>query len=844
MQSSVTLSIVTEDFIAAVERALQSEPLVGNGPLYEATLIGNGGNGFVLRGYVHVHDSGSEERVRWLVVKAPLPYERAPGNFVQRNVSLRAEHRARIDMGAVPGLGPIPALVEIPEPLVRRSLPDATSRAIELRPTVVVLVFDLRDARVVEVPPGSAASCVRGAVTTARDLYNWCEIARVLGNALLSLHDRLWIHRDVKLSNVVAQSENGFWRSVELIDLGSATEFGERADPPREVGATTVGTRSYWRPERLDPTLNPGGVWTPPSPVDEDVYAYASLLARVLLGRLGNRNPDSPLALEIDNLVGNVVYDQVTPVGAQIQSAFNHTGELMRRYHLNSVEPLSAFLREVERIRVAALDEMTSQRPPTVDGLGLVPNLLAKLETYVDRDQEERWVERYRRSDRAGVLADLDRAGQPPSVALAADLLRAAYVNVARGVLDELLTLPAGPATDEDARAVRLHVGQILLREGDDERGRRVLGHYEKKLAAGPHCPALAWWTGMLRARLAFRVHEPVSLDALEVWVPEPRSRVWLDALRAQIAIREGTPVAPAIGRRLLDEARRTPSSTSERLFTLLLLALTLAQRGELVQALQWLNTGIGEASARDFPIEHADMLVGAAQALLLCVDRDDLARHGVDVKALFKTAEHLAIHAADLLHRMGVGIERDHALRVACRCAKARGGADGITAAVRWHEPPPPIPPSRVRGRPSRGCPCRRRTIQAPSRRGPTSPAMGGCSISSGRRVASASSASRATSPRSARRCGSCSTCAPRRRARASSSWSAAGRGARCSSSPRCTRTPGSTAWTRSRGTSRRPRSRPGARLGTGAARSAAPTWSAPALRAIWAARARGTSW
>lgn len=62
-------------FRLAVTEALRREGLPhGGGPLLDITRLGQGGSGFVLRGYVHLQAHQGSERVRWLVVKAPVPF--------------------------------------------------------------------------------------------------------------------------------------------------------------------------------------------------------------------------------------------------------------------------------------------------------------------------------------------------------------------------------------------------------------------------------------------------------------------------------------------------------------------------------------------------------------------------------------------------------------------------------------------------------------------------------------------------------------------------------------------------------------------------------------------------
>jgi 2-polyprenyl-3-methyl-5-hydroxy-6-metoxy-1,4-benzoquinol methylase len=673
-------------------------------PLLDITRIGKGGFGFVLRGYVHLPARGGHERVRWRVVKGPVPYVTDPAGapsvapaepFAVTNEGLVGEHAKREWIGEVPGLGPIPESMNLDGDLVRSRLDRETLDALHVPEQIVILVFDLLDERAGRAPPEDLGRFVRHPVATARDLVNWCEIARALGTALLGLHGRSWIHRDVKLANAVAQMDRGFIRSVELIDLGGAEYFGEGAKDLQHLGRSKVGTDHYHRPARL--LASQGGrsaaAWRPKSPVDEDVYAYGSLLARWLLGRLpadvsGLRHPDRPYADEIEERVkarANAAPRPGDPLGDEIGHAFSLVRDLLVQEHEGSVEPISRFLRHVERRRNAALEALAGHRVRAAKGLLLLPELLRSIDAYVADDEEAGWCERYPSTDAAAARREI---GLPDGASLdleaCVELLRHGYVGIARTALDGVLR---GPSTDpsRDERGLRIYVGLLLLREGDAAKGHAVLDRYDDRIDRAVHRLGLAWWIDMLRARLRFSAGLRPSTAHLDVDGLDERQRAWIHAFAVLSALDRKEPIDAARYEGLLGTVRRA-SSTPELLFAIMLLARVHVEQAEPVQALRWVHAGLAEAAARRFPIEYTSLLA-LASTVLKRVDRARLEADRVDADALSEATERLAVHAADLFGRLGASALRDHAIRVAAKCAEARSTFEGVTAAAGWYE-------------------------------------------------------------------------------------------------------------------------------------------------------------
>lgn len=89
-----------------------------------------------------------------------------------------------------------------------------------------------------------------------------------LAHALSWLHDRGWIHRDVKPANVLVSREG----RVVLSDMGLAWPIGVPDPPGDDAGA---GTPAYMSPERL--------AGEPASPAD-DLWSLGVVLYRLLAG--------------------------------------------------------------------------------------------------------------------------------------------------------------------------------------------------------------------------------------------------------------------------------------------------------------------------------------------------------------------------------------------------------------------------------------------------------------------------------------------------------------------------------------------------------------------------------
>jgi 2-polyprenyl-3-methyl-5-hydroxy-6-metoxy-1,4-benzoquinol methylase len=678
---------VADKFVRAIVRALRDRWLPGtDSPLLDITELGRGGYGFALRGYIHLRGSEVRERAKWLVVKGPMPRwvgpDGAQKHYLVENQSLEGELWTRSKIGAIPGLGSVPRRVSLPCRLVLEYLPSAIAEQLHLPEEIVLLVVALPVERIVHAPPEPLGNFVVDPVSTAVDLSNWCEIARGVGAALLGMHGQRWVHRDIKLNNVVAQMESGFLRSIEVIDFGTAASFS--AATPKRGAESIVGTTTYFRPGRLTAES-----WQPASAMDEDVYAYASLLARVLLGRPpSGAHPDARTAAEVEELVVRAVErgpQADEPLAEEICEAFALLRELLLRPHADGIASITSFLHRVDRLRIAALQALGRGRYRGSHGLRLLPELLGSLEVCAAADDETRWCARYGCTNEAEARAAINLpAGVPIELPHAIAILRLGYVALARRALDRVC---AGLSGDDaaDAHALRLYVGVPLMRGGEIGEAREVLARY-----AGATSPSLVWWIDMLRARLDLLEGRHVDVARFHGEPLGPREQSWVHALEALVALRSPAAIDPEQSERLRFFIRGSVS-TPELLFAIMLFAKNHARTGDLVKALRWLHAGIGEAAAREFPVEYATFLVLAARMVVPPGGEDELRRsfaeQRVDVDALYETAEKLAIHAADIFDKLGAGAQRDRAVRVAASCAAARSTFTGIASAAGWYE-------------------------------------------------------------------------------------------------------------------------------------------------------------
>lgn len=213
------------------------------------------------------------------------------------SVVYRATHLAWRRTMAVKVLRDVPALDEAR----RRDLLDAFHREAGLlaelseRTTAIV---QARDVGTFRLPTGGEAPYIalewlegrtledlladeRESGVEPRSLDEALELVGPIGEALALAHERGIVHRDVKPSNVFVLSrgpndprERG---AVKLLDFGIAKVM-EGPDSGARVTTIHTFTPRYGAPEQFDKRLGRTSTAT-------DVFAFASLLVEVLLGR-------------------------------------------------------------------------------------------------------------------------------------------------------------------------------------------------------------------------------------------------------------------------------------------------------------------------------------------------------------------------------------------------------------------------------------------------------------------------------------------------------------------------------------------------------------------------------
>jgi DNA-binding NtrC family response regulator/tetratricopeptide (TPR) repeat protein len=156
---------------------------------------------------------------------------------------------------------------------------DATAERSELEALSTVQYPNL--ARLYDVGHGPEGLYFTCEYVEGSDLKRWAsqhDFARVctalaeLLRTLILLHDRGWVHGDLKPSNVLVSHQG----VLKLIDLGLATPVGQPSSAAEKSHATWAGTPGYCAPEVMS-----GEASTPAA----DVYAFAALAAEVLTGQ-------------------------------------------------------------------------------------------------------------------------------------------------------------------------------------------------------------------------------------------------------------------------------------------------------------------------------------------------------------------------------------------------------------------------------------------------------------------------------------------------------------------------------------------------------------------------------
>jgi serine/threonine protein kinase len=123
-----------------------------------------------------------------------------------------------------------------------------------------------------------------------------------LVQAVAYIHRRGVVHRDLKPTNIMLDTEDGSVY-VRLIDFGIASLQGRAASPPLTTAGHEMGTVAYMAPERLS------GIAAP----SNDIFSLGVILHQMLTGRMPTASPPSPhsvvprLAEPLDKVVRRAV---------------------------------------------------------------------------------------------------------------------------------------------------------------------------------------------------------------------------------------------------------------------------------------------------------------------------------------------------------------------------------------------------------------------------------------------------------------------------------------------------------------------------------------------------------
>jgi serine/threonine protein kinase len=104
-----------------------------------------------------------------------------------------------------------------------------------------------------------------------------------LVQAVAYVHRRGVVHRDLKPTNIMLDSEDGEVY-VRLIDFGIASLQGQSASPPLTTAGHEIGTIAYMAPERLS------GIAAP----SNDIFSLGVILHQMLTARMPTNAPPSP----------------------------------------------------------------------------------------------------------------------------------------------------------------------------------------------------------------------------------------------------------------------------------------------------------------------------------------------------------------------------------------------------------------------------------------------------------------------------------------------------------------------------------------------------------------------
>ncbi len=736
-----------EDFEAhyreAFTQALTTAAIVGWKPtgadwtLSAAHLIGTAGLGLLAQGTLTPAQLSPGARQRRVLIKGPQPgHDRSI-----HNGRVEKEFYLRQTLPDEPGFGPPPALAYLPRTLFTHS----AQTSFALPEQVAVLIFDLSQRHTALSPPQTLdqIDLMAQGVRSLRDLVNWCSVAHRLVATVLNIHNAGWTHRSLSPRNILIRTERGFHHDVRLIEFSAVARQGRPCEP--FVDATELW---HWQPERLEAWGEEGAPsrrrrsWTP-EPRVEDVYALGAVLGQLLVG-VSQQHTDNP-EREERSWRAYMAQQRSDDLRFHIDEGRKHPerlpeplrDELSRLYHLChelldtprrvTIGRLMEHLDTIDHIRTRAQLLMTDWPGRSPDGPSKDPRarrstsievLLRSMETHASTAQERDWCARHLEDDVDAIkrhvrpfpwlwrtLQRLDTPCPPDALnrdqawADCREFLRLGFVRYASNTLTGLLRSGPTDNPERDAQMLRVAVGGLLIREENLPPVREILARFDLDTSAEPpfigHLGRRRWWVELLKLRMALmegaRDQAAFLLETMPRPEPEisPRAWLWMLMVETLQALESGRN--PMRQRESLVMARRWTNSTPESLFVTRLLARCDAARGDLGQALQWLHVGLGESTAREFPVEYALMLSLAATLIRDALDdparRQRLHDQGEHPGAVLEVAGRLALRAGDMFQLMGMVHHLQQALIVAGDCARLQGAARDLTRAVTWYE-------------------------------------------------------------------------------------------------------------------------------------------------------------
>src|SRR5215469_3044483 len=146
-----------------------------------------------------------------------------------------------------------------------------------------------------------------------------------LVQAVVYIHRRGVIHRDLKPTNILLDEQDG-QLYVRLIDFGIASVQGSEASPPLTTAGNELGTIAYMAPERLS------GVAAP----SNDIYSLGVILYQMLTGYLPTPDQHASLPQPLEYVMRRCMarrIDQRFSSAEEVRNAFEQACQQLGATH-------------------------------------------------------------------------------------------------------------------------------------------------------------------------------------------------------------------------------------------------------------------------------------------------------------------------------------------------------------------------------------------------------------------------------------------------------------------------------------------------------------------------------